>query len=111
MLLLLNIAVCNFYQVIYSPFLSRSVLFAITSRLEDDAYALLVDGGCGLDCSSTECRDAFFILRVVHDECDHNTLSRASEEGLHDLEVYCMNQVCNIAGTENALLECHGEQY
>ena len=36
MLLLLNVAVWNFYKVIYSPFLSRSVLFAITSQLEDN---------------------------------------------------------------------------
>jgi len=72
----------------------------------NDAYAALVDKGCGIDCASSECRDSFFTLRVVHDLCDHDTLSRASEEGLHDMEVSCVAQICNAVDGGDKQLEC-----
>ncbi|KAL7543688.1 hypothetical protein ACHAXR_012996, partial [Thalassiosira sp. AJA248-18] len=77
----------------------------------DEAYGALVEAGCGTDCSSVACRDNYFVLRVAHDLCDHDTLSRASEEGLHDMEVSCAAQICNTAGGEDAQLVCedHGK--
>lgn len=79
----------------------------------NDAYASLIEAGCGTDCSSDACRDLFFILSAVHNQCDHDTLSRASEEGLHDLEVTCANHVCNIVDGVNNQLVCdedHGKR-
>ncbi|CAB9509690.1 expressed unknown protein [Seminavis robusta] len=84
----------------------------------NDAYTKLVDSGCGTDCSSDICRDAFFTVRAAHDTCPHDTLSRAAEEGLHDLEIPCANQICN-PGEEDQItckeedeheLEDHGEE-
>ena len=72
----------------------------------NDAYAALVDGGCQTDCSSDTCRDNFFILRVEHDLCAHDTLSRATEEGLHDMEKPCAKQLCNVEGAEKKAPTC-----
>uniref|UniRef100_A0A7S1BZH0 Uncharacterized protein n=1 Tax=Corethron hystrix TaxID=216773 RepID=A0A7S1BZH0_9STRA len=76
----------------------------------NQAYATLLDKGCVADCSSDECRDLFFTLRSVHDNCPHDALSRAAEEGLHDLEVPCADQICNQAAGADSQLVCdaHG---
>lgn len=76
----------------------------------NDAYTSLIENGCNLDCSSDTCRDLFFTLRTVHDGCPHDTLSRASEEGLHDLERPCADQICNQADGSSNQLVCdpHG---
>lgn len=75
----------------------------------NDAYAALVDTGCASDCSSDSCRDQYFTLRVTHDKCDHDALSRAAEEGLHDMEVSCDMHVCNFAGAKDSQLVCKDE--
>lgn len=72
----------------------------------NEAYAALLDGGCQSDCSSAECRDDYFILRVEHDVCPHDTLTRAAEEGLHDLEGPCAEQLCNAEGAEKTTPTC-----
>jgi hypothetical protein len=76
----------------------------------EDAYQSLLDANCLLDCDNTAiCRDMFFVLRAVHDTCPHDTLSRRAEEGIHDLEVPCMNHVCNVVGgnaADESLLVC-----
>ena len=72
----------------------------------NDAYVALVEGGCATDCSSSVCRDNFFVLRVTHDLCEHDTLSRAAEEGLHDLERPCVDQICNVGDGQSNQLVC-----
>ena len=47
----------------------------------NEAYAHLVDHGCLQDCSDAECEADFLILTTVHDTCDHDALTTASEEG------------------------------
>ena len=72
----------------------------------NDAYAALAEAGCGVDCSSDACRDNFFILRATHDLCEHDTLSRASEEGIHDMETSCAIHICNAADGGSNQLVC-----
>jgi len=79
------------------------------SETGNNAYTALLDAGCQTDCSSTECRDLFFTLRVEHDLCPHDTLSRASEEGLHDLEEPCAEQLCNVEGAETSAPVCEDD--
>lgn len=69
----------------------------------NEAYASAVSAGCLDDCSSDECKNAFFTLSMVHDNCDHDTLTQAAEEGLHDLEVSCPQHVCDT-GVEDQLV-------
>ena len=66
----------------------------------------MVEAGCQIDCTSDTCKNHFFALRVTHDACPHDTLSRASEEGLHDMEESCAMHVCNLAGAEDSQLVC-----
>ena len=70
----------------------------------DDAYAALILNDCGKDCSSDLCKDLYFTLRYQHDKCDHNTISSASEDGMHDLEVPCAMHKCNYDGVDNQLV-------
>ncbi|KAK1737415.1 hypothetical protein QTG54_011701 [Skeletonema marinoi] len=70
----------------------------------DDAYAALILNDCGKDCSSDECKDLYFTLRYQHDKCEHDTISSASEEGMHDLEVPCGIHKCNYDGVDNNLV-------
>ena len=50
--------------------------------------------------------DNFLMLRVTHDSCEHDTLSRAAEEGLHDLEVACAAVLCNAVDGADQQLVC-----
>ncbi|KAL3909722.1 MAG: hypothetical protein SGARI_002457 [Bacillariaceae sp.] len=65
-----------------------------TANCEDnsgnEAYEFLLDNGCLSDCTTDACNEAYLTLRVVHDSCDHDVLTTASEEGLHDFEDVCM---------------------
>ena len=70
----------------------------------DDAYTALILNDCGKDCSSDECKDLYFTLRYQHDKCDHDTISAASEDGMHDLEVPCGIHKCNYDGVDNQLV-------
>ena len=72
----------------------------------NDAYTSLVENGCNIGCDSDVCRDLFFVLRIVHDTCDHDVLSRAAEEGLHDLERPCAKQLCNDPAAADKQLVC-----
>lgn len=46
-------------------------------------------------------------LRVVHDTCDHGSLSELAEQGLHALEEPCANFQCNVPLAQIAsTLEC-----
>lgn len=47
------------------------------------------------DCSSGECKEHYLTLKVTHDKCDHDALSRAAEEGLHDWNMDCMRRTMN----------------
>lgn len=76
-----------------------------TDESGNEAYASAVSLGCLDDCSSDECKASFFTLSMVHDNCDHDVLSQASEEGLHDLEGACPQHVCDT-GVEDQLV-CH----
>uniref|UniRef100_A0A7S0L1I1 FZ domain-containing protein n=1 Tax=Coccolithus braarudii TaxID=221442 RepID=A0A7S0L1I1_9EUKA len=40
-----------------------------------------------------ECQQAFFILQAHHDNCEHDTLSKAQEKMIHDYEDHCLNCV------------------
>lgn len=71
----------------------------------NEAYAFLVDNGCLDDCSVQACSDAYITLRVVHDSCDHDVLSAASEEGLHDFEEVC-DVGCNVPASYEDQLTC-----
>lgn len=77
----------------------------------NDAYTALVENGCNADCASDTCRDLFFVLRIVHDTCDHDVLSRAAEEGLHDLERPCAAQICNDPNGMASQLICSDEDH
>jgi len=74
------------------------------SNCSDDsgngAYESMVTEGCEVDCTSDKCRDLYFTLRVVHDDCAHNTLSKSAEEGLHDMEKTCEMYTCNAIGAK-----------
>ncbi|KAL7526400.1 hypothetical protein ACHAWF_001750 [Thalassiosira exigua] len=73
----------------------------------NDAYSDLIAKGCQADCSSDECRDAYFVLRATHDVCLHDTLSEAAEKGLHDLEGPCGERHrCNVEGAVKGELTC-----
>jgi len=74
----------------------------------NDAYDSMVKEGCEADCSSDTCRDLYFTLRVVHDDCPHDTLTTAAEEGLHDMEVSCKMYTCNASGAkeQEPVTEC-----
>jgi len=77
----------------------------------NDAYVILVEGGCMTDCSSDTCREYFFVLRAAHDGCDEGAITTAAELGLHDLEVSCAMHICNApAGMDDPLVcdEEHG---
>jgi hypothetical protein len=72
----------------------------------NDAYTAGIEAGCNIDCSSDTCRDLYFTLRIVHDDCPHDVLSRAAEAGLHDLERPCAEQICNQASGSSSQLVC-----
>lgn len=77
----------------------------------DAAYSALLDAGCLTDCSSEACSTNYFTLIAVHDNCSHESLSQASEEGLHDMEESCSMHVCNSAtGTESQLVCNHAAE-
>eukprot|EP00579_Thalassiosira_antarctica_P001491 CAMPEP_0201872914 /NCGR_PEP_ID=MMETSP0902-20130614/5526_1 /ASSEMBLY_ACC=CAM_ASM_000551 /TAXON_ID=420261 /ORGANISM="Thalassiosira antarctica, Strain CCMP982" /LENGTH=236 /DNA_ID=CAMNT_0048399347 /DNA_START=50 /DNA_END=760 /DNA_ORIENTATION=+ len=75
----------------------------------NDAYAAMAEAGCGTDCSSDACRDNYLTLLVTHDDCEHDTLSRASEEGLHDMERACVDVVCNSVDGADKQLVCEDD--
>ena len=66
----------------------------------------MAEAGCKGDCSSDACKANFLTLRVVHDDCEHDTLSQASEEGLHDMEVSCASVLCNAVAGDDKQLVC-----
>lgn len=71
----------------------------------NEAYAFLVENGCLSDCSSEKCTNAYLTLRVVHDDCEHDVISTASEEGLHDFEDVC-KVGCNAPASKGDQLTC-----
>ena len=78
----------------------------------NEAYVALVENGCSTDCSSDACRDAFFLLVATHDNCPHDTLSTASEEGLHTFEDICTMHLCNSGdGTDQLVCDDHGDEH
>jgi hypothetical protein len=73
----------------------------------NEAYVWLVDNGCATVCSSDpECVNRYLTLHVVHDTCDHDVLSTASEEGLHDFEDSCADVICNAPDADMDQLTC-----
>mmetsp|Transcript_2606 Transcript_2606/g.4152 ORF Transcript_2606/g.4152 Transcript_2606/m.4152 type:complete len:209 (-) Transcript_2606:856-1482(-) len=77
-----------------------------TDNSGNDAYTAMAEAGCKGDCSSDACKANFLTLRVVHDDCEHDTLSQASEEGLHDMEVSCASVLCNAVDGDDKQLVC-----
>lgn len=79
----------------------------------NDAYSSLISDSCNVDCSSDICSGLFFTLRVVHDDCPHGVLSRAAEDGLHDLERPCAQHICNSVNRNSNQLVCddHGHEW
>lgn len=75
----------------------------------NDAHTRASEAGCLTDCSSDACHDDYLILRMVHDECPHDTLTGAAEDGLHDLEVPCIQHSCNQVSAEEDQLTCTDE--
>ena len=73
----------------------------------NDAYAAAIDEGCENDCSSEECIKHYLILKTVHDTCDHDVLTQAAEEGLHDLEVPCAAHVCDTGVSDQLVCDDH----
>lgn len=69
----------------------------------NEAYARLLVNGCQADCSSQACIDDFLILRTVHDLCDHEDLTEAAEDGLHDFEESCILP-CNLPNAKEPLV-------
>lgn len=72
----------------------------------NDAYAALNDNECLVDCSTATCREHFFMLRSVHDNCPHDVLSHEAEDGLHTFEEKCAEQICNHAEGNTDQLVC-----
>ncbi|GAX21549.1 hypothetical protein FisN_6Hh440 [Fistulifera solaris] len=72
----------------------------------DTAYSAMLDAGCLTDCSSEACGTNFLTLVAVHDNCPHESLTTAAEEGLHDMESICTMHVCNSATATESQLVC-----
>ena len=72
------------------------------------AYTALLNDGCLNECNdaATECGANFRILRAFHDLCDHDDINPEAETGLHDLEVPCKNQGCNVIADGTSQLVC-----
>lgn len=78
----------------------------------NEAYVALLENDCSTDCGSTACRDAFFLLVATHDSCEHDTLSAAAEEGLHDFEDLCAMHFCNSGdGSDQLVCDDHGHDH
>ena len=67
-----------------------------------DAYNLL-QSSCETSCSSTECTNAFQIIRAYHDGCDEDSIDTDIEEALHDFEDVCEDAECNVASSDSPL--------
>ena len=77
----------------------------------NDAYAAAINAGCENDCSSQECIGHYFTLKMVHDTCDHDVLTQAAEEGLHDLEVTCGANVCDTGVNDQLVCDDHDHDH
>lgn len=67
----------------------------------NEAYDTLLSLGCITDCSLEGCEEAYFSLLTTHDQCEHDVLSTAAEEGYHDMEEACENlHMCNAVGKD-----------
>merc|ERR1719188_1444424 len=73
----------------------------------NDAYTAAINSGCVNDCSSQECIDQFRRLTTVHDNCEHDVLTQAAEEGFHDLEVPCAAAVCDSGVNDQLICDEH----
>ena len=82
---------------------------AVSCDAGNDAYATLIADGCASVCDEAKCKDNYFALVYVHDNCPHEALTQDAEEGLHDLEVSCGDFKCN-SGTDESL-ECHDHDH
>ncbi|GAX14655.1 hypothetical protein FisN_6Lh440 [Fistulifera solaris] len=72
----------------------------------DAAYSAMLDAGCLTDCSPEACGTNFLTLVAVHDNCPHESLTTAAEEGLHDMESICTMHACNSATTAESQVVC-----
>lgn len=80
----------------------------------DESYGRLLDSGCQTNCASDLCKENYFMLVTVHDFCEHDTLSRVSEEGLHDMETPCEDlHKCNPPNGDKDQTVCddHGDSH
>jgi len=70
----------------------------------NDAYQELTELGCLDDCSIDGCEAAFLTLLTVHDQCEHDALQQAAEEGFHDAEEACYDLYqCNAVNVPDQL--------
>jgi hypothetical protein len=47
-----------------------------TDNSENDTYTAMAEAGCKCDCISDACKSNFLMLCVIHDGCEHGTLSK-----------------------------------
>mmetsp|Transcript_5256 Transcript_5256/g.7098 ORF Transcript_5256/g.7098 Transcript_5256/m.7098 type:complete len:227 (-) Transcript_5256:106-786(-) len=67
----------------------------------NEAYDTLLDLGCNSNCTLAGCEEAYFTLLTTHDQCDHDVLSDAAEDGYHDMEEACEDLYkCNAVGKD-----------
>lgn len=73
---------------------------AFTSMVSDNCLS----NGCNPDL----CKDNYFVLLSVHDNCPHDVLSRDAEDGFHDVETACgaAGVHCNSGGSIDQNLVC-----
>ena len=67
----------------------------------NEAYDTLLTLGCNTDCTVAGCEEAYFTLLTTHDQCEHDILSDAAEDGYHDMEEACEDLYkCNAVGKD-----------
>jgi hypothetical protein len=77
-----------------------------STTIADAAIQTLTDNDCADDCSSSTCVDAYRVIRGSHDTCDHDDLSEAVEDGIHDFEEICEAAECNVDTEERSTPTC-----
>jgi len=80
----------------------------------DDAYQVLLEGGCMDGCDQTTCGESYRILRSEHDNCAHDTMSTTAAKGIHSFEEVCAASNCNSLATDDEVIDqlvCHDHDH
>lgn len=79
---------------------------AVCDKRGNEAYQVLLTSNClNNGCNSTICAENYRILRSEHDKCDHDTLSKSAESGIHDFEEICESNNCNSLLTDEDVIQ------